>query len=216
MTRFVPVAAAFALIVLSGVVHGLRTDRWQARPQDLAAAAARLATVAQTVGDWEGESVAVDKKSIVRAGLTGSLMRRYVHRRTGQEVSVFIGSGRPGRVAVHTPDVCYAGAGFRASGEPVKQTLGAGAAAAEFWMTNFVQPGAAAPVQLRLYWAWSADGAWQAPDNARTAFARCPVLYKMYVFRPLSRPDEPLEQDACTEFLKVLVPELQEKLFAVR
>ena len=40
-------------------------------------------------------------------------------------------------------------------------------------------------------------------------FAGLPALYKLYVIQDLTRPDEPLEEEACKEFLRELLPELE-------
>jgi hypothetical protein len=68
-------------------------------------------------------------------------------------------------------------------------------------------------VHLRLFWSWSGDGSWQAPDYPHRTFARYPFLYKLYVIRPLIKPDEPLAGDPCQEFLGLLLPELKKSLF---
>ena len=69
------------------------------------------------------------------------------------------------------------------------------------------------PVQLHIFWAWSATGDWQAPDNPRLTFARAPLLYKLYVLREGTTDGERLEEDSCKEFIKRLLPELEQCLF---
>src|SRR5947209_18409507 len=104
MARICPFLTAVAALVACGVVHGLWTDRW-ARAPEPAAAAARLDALPLTLGDWDGEALPVEPGSL--GAVSGYLYRQYVNRRNGDEVSVFLVCGRPGPVAIHTPDVCY-------------------------------------------------------------------------------------------------------------
>jgi len=114
---------------------------------------------------------------------------------------------------VHTPDVCYQGAGFTLAASPARSSAAPGEAGAEFWAARFLWAGPAPGSHRRIFWAWNAGGGWQAPDNPRLAFARYPALYKLYVIREMSKRDEPPENDPCREFMRLLLPELQEALF---
>ena len=49
----------------------------------------------------------------------------------------------------------------------------------------------------------------QVADNPRWAFAGEKVLYKLYLIRELAEPNEPLETDACVEFMCELLPALK-------
>jgi hypothetical protein len=208
-----PVVTAFAALIVSGAVHGLWTDRWKWSDEP-DASANRLKTVPLRVGDWQGEDLE-DKKGTKVNGIAGTLYRSYVGR-DGRPVSVFIVCGRPGPVAVHTPNDCYVAAGY----EMLSQArctcpTGEGTPPAELWTAQFRKTQAADQTYLRIYWTWSAAGAWQAPDDPRFEFGRhrYPALFKMYVFRELTSPDEPAESDPCMELLKQLLPEMQRSLF---
>src|SRR5207249_251268 len=90
-----PALAAAALLILSGVSHGLWTGRWQ-ESGVLDRAVARLDRIPLTVGDWQGQTAAaVDPKILARADISGSVTRHYVNRRDGSEVSVLLVCGRP-------------------------------------------------------------------------------------------------------------------------
>src|SRR4051812_21450508 len=102
MKRYLPVIAAVVVLLFSGLVHGIWTERWTGR-EDLKAAAARLHQLPRKLGDWEGEDLQTASRSA--NGLTGALSRRYVHRPTGRTVTIFVGCDRPGPVSIHTPDV---------------------------------------------------------------------------------------------------------------
>src|SRR5579885_2068669 len=109
MTRILPIVTAVVALIAGGVVHGLWTDRWVAKP-DPADAAGRFDALPMTLGDWEGEALHASPREL--QGLSGYLARRYVNRDTGDAVTVALMAGRPRVVSIHTPDVCYAGSGY--------------------------------------------------------------------------------------------------------
>ena len=200
-----------AILLAAGVVHGLWTDRWQPSAAP-AAFAARLPDVPQTLGEWDARSVQLDPQKIEMAQVSGYLARAYAHRRDGTVLTLLLLAGRSGPVAVHPPDVCYAGTGFAVVSGPSRCRVDD----AELWTARFRKGDAAAPVNLRIFWAWSAAGEWQAPANARWTFARYPALYKLYVIQQTPTPDDAPEQGPCVEFLRLLLPELQHSLFSDR
>jgi len=67
-------------------------------------------------------------------------------------------------------------------------------------------------VQLRIFWTWFGDGAWQAPDNPRITFAHLPALYKLYVIHELPSRQGRLEQDPSLGLLQQLLPALADVL----
>ena len=206
MTRMLPLATACLLLALSGVVHGLWTGRW-GTSADVREAAARCDDMPMSLGDWEGHATELSSAQLAIAEVVGHCSRHYVNRRTGQEVTIALVCGRPGPISVHTPDVCYAGAGYAVVGDQEHYKAGSDAAA-DFITARFAKPGAA-PDPLRIYWSWSDGGPWSAPDNPRLAFARSRALYKLYVIRSLGDKDQPPDQDACAGFMNVLLPELR-------
>jgi hypothetical protein len=203
---------ALPILVGFGIVEGVWTNRWQLSDATRVAAA-RLADVPARVGDWEGEDLELDAREVVKAELDGYLMRRYVHRTSGASVTVLLVCGRPGPVSVHTPDVCYGGAGYvqeAAAGRLPLETN----PPAELWRADFRKTGSL-PEQLHIAWCWAAAGAWTAPDNPRVTFARAPALYKLYVVRQVVGREEPGEKDPAADFLRQFLPEAQARLFPV-
>jgi hypothetical protein len=207
MRQTLALVSVFALVLLSGLAHGLWTNRWAttAGPE---AGAARLESLPMTLGEWDGQAQEMNPRELALAEVSGYVKRQYVNRRTGSVVSLLMVCGRPGPVAVHSPSVCYAGAGYEPVGATAKHAE-PGTPPDEFWVSQFRKAEAAVPVNLRLWYAWNATGTWQAADNPRVTFARYPILYKMYVVRELPRADEPLEEDPSVDFLRLLLPEIQ-------
>jgi hypothetical protein len=206
------VLTAFALLALSGLAHGLWTGRWQ--PSDARdEALARVGRVPLTAGNWKGHDLEVDPAPFRQARAEAYWTRRYEDSK-GRAVTVILMCGRSGPLAVHTPDVCYRGAGYEmaADPEPVEVRSGSGGPA-HFWMARFQKEGPGAEGQLRLFWSWSTGGGpWLAADRPRLAFAGQPDLYKLYVISDLTTPDGPLAGDPALDLLRDLLPSLDRAL----
>jgi uncharacterized protein DUF3485 len=203
MQRIIIIAAAVGMLVASGVVHGVWTDRWSEQ-SDLKAAAARLEQLPMTLGAWHGSNVEMENDP--NSTVAGQFARRYVNASTGRSVTILLACGRPGAVCTHTPDVCYAGSGYEV--EKPKR-FQATAPSAEFWTARFVKEREAGKTHLRIFWSWHGAQGWQVADNPRWTFAGEKVLHKLYVIRELAEPNEPLETDACVEFMRELLPALK-------
>ena len=135
MTRTLLAALALLVLLVSGVVHGLWTDRWVPKP-DPAAAAARFDRLPLAIGDWEGEALEVSPREL--QGLSGYLARRYVNRDTGDVVTLALMCGRPRVVSVHSPDVCYAASGYEVTA-PGRYSPSGLPGRASFWMTEMLR-----------------------------------------------------------------------------
>jgi hypothetical protein len=198
MYRTLILAIACVVLVGSGVVHGLWTDRWT-EPTDLGDATARLEQLPMTIGAWHGANVEMEKDA--NTGLAGMIARRYVHATNGKTVTILLGCGRSGPVCTHTPDVCYAGNGYEV--EKAKRfhlpskTAGT---PPEFWTARFVKERNTGKTLIRIFWSW------HGAENPRLSFAGEKILYKLYVVREMVQPDEPVEGDACVEFMQELLP----------
>lgn len=183
---------ALCLLLAGGVVHGMWTHRWS----DAAATHSGedfLARVDAPVGDWQpGATINVPEKEIPKGAVVSC--RQFVNEKTKKRVVVSITSGAPGIVAAHTPDVCFLGSGYKLKAPPSKQTLPlSGGGSVSFYLADFEKTSATGTETVRCRWAWTADGAWQAPDYPRLFFAKSqvnlPVLYKLYIVHPISDED---------------------------
>jgi hypothetical protein len=208
-----PVLTGIALLAAFGVIEGLWTNRWSPS-QEAGQADAQLARVPKIVGEWVGRDQELDPRMVARAEMAGYLLRQYVHRKTGQAITMVLVCGRPGPTAVHTPDICFKGAGYGLAAPPHRYTVSAGEAgpSANLWVARF-DKNDAIPAPVRVYWAWSATGAWEAPDYPRLHFSGHAALYKLYVVRQLPKVDERLADDPSKDFLGVFLPEAGKCLF---
>jgi exosortase/archaeosortase family protein len=211
----VPGLVALSLVIATAIVTGQWANRWKTS-HELEVAAARLDRLPLMIGDWAGRAQPIDPREMTAAEVDGFLSRRYDNRRTGSRIGVLLVCGRPGPVAVHTPDVCYPGAGYEmAQTQPQKSALklGAGHADADFLWAQFRHGGSITRDGLLVWWSWNSTNKWSAPDNARLAFADQPFLYKLYVISEITGQGDPADIGAETDFLRQLLPELEKVLF---
>src|SRR4051794_28724749 len=110
MTRTLAVAAAAAVLIGSGLMHGLRSNPWWPS-RDLQRAAARLRDVPMELGDWTGRDLELDPREVQVAEFAGYVNRVYVNGKTGRSVGLLVACGRPGPISVHLPEYCFVGAG---------------------------------------------------------------------------------------------------------
>jgi hypothetical protein len=207
-----PILVSLALVAAMGVVHGVYSDRW-IRSTQLERALAALPRVPAAFGDWVGEDRPLDPSAVRAGNIDGYVSRRYRNSRTGEAVSMLIVCGRGGPISVHTPDVCYEGAGYRQLAPERQTDLDPGDGRKDvFYVARFGAPGVV-PKQMEIYWGWSLDGVtWQAPRNPRLALARSRALYKMYVVREFAPNSRQADADTCEAFLRRVLPELRQAL----
>ena len=201
-----------AVVAGAGVVHGVWTHRWQPSP-GLDAAADRLDGVPADLGRWRSQVIDLPKEMLELAGARRSCVRRYVHEGNGTTLFVSLLVGPSGQMAVHRPEHCYLASGYEpVSGtKRVPLTLTDGTRA-DFWSSRFERQEPGGNQQLRIFWSWKAGNEWRAPDSPRLALADTPYVYKLYVVRETSTRAENMEEDPAVEFLRLLLPRLNEVL----
>ncbi len=202
-----PLLAALGCLLLGGWVHGTWSGRW--RPQDaLVEALARVERVPMRVGNWQATALKTDETEFAQAHARSYWMRTYTHTRSKASLQVILMCGRAGYMSVHTPEICYSGAGYEMAGAPVPWSLEKTAAADSFWTAQFHKHGSLSG-QLRLFWGWNAHGRWQALRQPRFETQGEPFLYKMYVSYEATTADTHLGE----EFFRDFLPSLQQALF---
>ncbi len=198
------------LILGSAYVHGVLTNRW-GTPPDLSAAAAKLDSIPQVVGDWHSQPLTISEGQLKGAEAVGHLSRIYRNDKTQAEIQIMILCGPHGAIAVHPPTICFTSAGLQQDYPEKMQAIEAGGAKGAFWKTLFTKRTPdGLRTELETYWAWSVHGECQAPGNPRLEFASSPHLYKMYVTH-LRRSSLDLNvkestEAPCEDFLKAFLP----------
>jgi exosortase/archaeosortase family protein len=212
--RAIPLLVGMAFVIASGIVDGLQTNRWRTS-QQLRLAVSRLDRVPLAIGDWRGRAEPIDPRETTAAELDGCLLQRYENLRTGRAITLVLVCGRPGPVSLHSPEICYPGAGLEmAQGAPAKVAVPGGRRGkqAEFLRADFEQERSFPHECLRIAWSWKGTGPWSVPTQPRITFASQPFLYKLYlVYRP-GWDTEQAEDDSFSDFLQRLLPELDQAL----
>ncbi|HEY2840843.1 MAG TPA: exosortase-associated EpsI family protein [Pirellulales bacterium] len=221
MKNYLTIGIAAALIVSTGVVHGFWTGGFDfilgkpSASEQRAVFADRLKTVPKEVGNWVGDDLEpMDGRTREVANVDYSLERSYKNVRTGANSSVFIVSGHFRDIAVHTPDQCYVAAGYEMLSDPIKYVIETPAGSVEAYTTVFKKDDHhTEPHYLRVFWTWSFDGNWVAPNSPRIEFVGQPALYKMYIISQLQQPLRSTSEDLSVGFANQFVPALNRALF---
>lgn len=203
------------LILGTGVLHGLQTDRWGESAKVLAAAE-RLNSIPTSFGNWTSEATEIPEDQLKIAEALGHFARQFRNSETGEVVNIMILCGRPGPISVHPPTVCFVGAGWQLEAEPKTISLSAALqekSAESLWNTRFVRSVDGVPVRINTSWGWNSAGEWQAYENARLKTAGAPYLYKMYATIPVSVETESVESDVLERFWRDFLPLVDEALF---
>lgn len=209
MPRWVAFVFAAGLLISGGVVHGVYAERW-ATSSALEDAVTRVPTVPLNANGWIGEAQETNSAEYAQAGARGYWAR--VYKKGDQSFLAILMVGRAGRMAVHTPEICYRGAGFDLQGKPSSYTSRSadGSELGAFWSATFVKP--SAHQELQLLWSWSDGGLWDAPQSPRFKFAGHPALYKLYISQDVSGQATDVAARQREEFLRAFLPVLNESL----
>jgi hypothetical protein len=215
MPRFVVIAVAVAILVGAALFEGVRTNRW-GPSEDIRAAAAKLDALPREAGPWAATAdTPLDPKIVRVAEAVGHLARTYRHRETGAQVELLMLCGPSGPIAAHTPDVCYAGGGFRMVGGRSRKTLPLpDGTTGGYWSARFERE-ATGDDALRVCWAWGLDGNWDASESPWGEYALRQYLYKLYATRraaPTADADRAAGPDPLEQFLTAFLPEARKAL----
>ena len=207
-----PLIVAFGVLLAGGLAYGVLTQRWQSS-EALEDAVRRVHTVPVSAGTWRSAPLELDAEAFEQARARGYWMRSYTKDDAPGPITVILMCGRPGHMSVHTPDICYRGAGYETVGEPAQTNIALGndGASAAFWTARFRQPTRAGGTELRIYWTWSCDGSWQAPASPRFAFRGASYLYKLYIVRETAADEG--RDELTPGFVRQLLPTLDRALF---
>src|SRR5687768_16522198 len=138
MKHFIPGIAGAVLLVGYGVAEGWWTNRW-APPIDWNAPIERLERIPLRLGSWIGENVKLTERELAIGHIKGYWHRRYLQPSNGKIMTVLLVCGRPGPIAAHSPEVCFAGAGYSQVGVATRRTAPARYknGNGEFWTASF-------------------------------------------------------------------------------
>jgi hypothetical protein len=198
-----------AFLLALGVYHGLATDRWTDLEGD-GSPGKCFADMPANIGDWTSEPLPRQADDDARTAVQN---RKFINRNTGRWVLTSLTSGRPGRAAIHDPEHCYLGSGYKIVDAIRQETLNlASGEEARFWTGHFEKKKPTGIESIRIYWGWSAGGPWQAPAYPRLLFAGKPCLHKLYMIHPVPAGDAQDDTTSYREFMLQYVAELNRHL----
>jgi hypothetical protein len=208
------VVLVVAMTVASGIIHGSLTNRWGS-PQAMLDAGEKIQEIPDQFGNWRLASSGTFSEAVKdMLQCVGYVSRAYLNQETAEGVQVFVVVGPAGQISVHTPEVCMAGENFRIVKARRRVTLrGSDGSEHEFWAVDF-RSGDLHATTVRVYYGWTTDGHWSAPDHARYVFAGSPYLYKIQLSASLPPGAASRADDPCQKFLRDFVPVLESCLVA--
>lgn len=208
----VPLFVAFPIVVASAIWQGGKTERWGKFPE-LQVCAARIDKIPLEIGEWKGTlGPKMDENIRKYAGAVGDTQILYTNSATGQKVNLLVVCGRLIDVWNHRPDRCYPAHGYKADTDANKRNLKDDEKAPCEFQTaiyNLEKD----HKRVRVYWGWSSDGKWVAPDDLRQDFMRTDPIFKIQVEAGVAEDNEPSDRGPAVDFMKVALPELNRVLF---
>lgn len=216
MPRYIPLIVGVVLVAVATAVHGAMTLRWTGGTSaELDALAKRYELIPRKFGDWvaTAKDSNISERQLIAAGGASTISRQYYNPNTKQTVQVFMICGFARNTAVHTPDVCYPGNGFKAEKTPKVVNVNNGLAKA--YVTTFTKQVDGRPLHQRIFWMWNVGKGWQAPDAPRMQYRGWSALNKLYLIASANTLDKANEADKAelAQFAEVFLPEVHRILY---
>jgi len=213
-------AAVAALTLLGGAIQGRLRYRWGPPEALRAAVVDKLEEVPAAFGGpqndrWQRKSSGVlADDTLEMLECWGYILRTYENRGTGELVSVSVLVGPVGPISVHSPEICYSSQNYVKLGKRQPVTIQSGEEQDDqFWALTFKAKTLQEDL-LRVYYAWTTNEHWSAPEEARFAFLGSPYLYKIQLATELPAEAGLKDSDTCREFLRDFLPVLRPHLIA--
>lgn len=214
MTRGLPIVVGLLLMGVATYVHGAWTQRWSGETaEELARFAQQYESIPSTIGPWVGEEMATNPRELDAAGAHASVSRRYKNRETGDVVSVFLVCGYARDIAVHTPDACYVGAGFTMDRQPVLRKLGSEQQTWSMRTAVFRKSSSEGTIRQRIYWGWTGDGTWEAPETPRWHYGGRSVIHKVYLIEEVAGPNGRTQESPALAFGNAFLPMVSDVIY---
>lgn len=207
---------AFSLVAAGGIAHGWMTHRWSDNPA-VTDATVLLQTIPAVVGDWTSEEQQLSKAEVEVGGIAGYVKREYTNAVTGARVQFLLMVGDAGPISLHPPTVCFSGQGYHQFGRlshfMVRTETRDGTRKSHLLQqADFGNSAVRDPTLTRLYWGWSTDGDWNAPENPRVEYAGAPALFKLYVSEHWIPHGDVQDTGAARLFIRDMLPHISQAL----
>jgi hypothetical protein len=219
---YVPVAVTVVLIASLTVWESVYSDRFTGSSISAEEFNRIFERVPKEVGPWVGEDNPVAKETLKTAGAVSHVSRTYTNQDTNEKVDLWLIVGHSRDISRHTPDICYPSQGFAMDGTQMRQPIRPDGASEDsnFHTARFKKEsalGTGGPL-VRVFWAWNPntedEKKWVAPDNSKLAFGNNSAIYKMYFTSGMNERDESVTENTAYKFARIMLPEVNEALFA--
>lgn len=111
-------------------------------------------------------------------GAASCWRRQYQCQRTQQHVVATLAAGPSGRIAAHSPEVCYASRDYRPTS--AARTVQVDGVEGRFWIHSF-RPRIVGQPTLTVAYAWHDGHRWCAPRSPRWELAGKPQIWRLQV-----------------------------------
>jgi hypothetical protein len=215
---------AFLTIVIT-VVAGNYQDRWS-QNQDRVEAGKRLKDLPTRIGNWvTGEDKTLSKDEEEALQIEGNYVyRTYRNVTTNDEVVFMLMVGPPGRLAVHTPEICFGGRDYVS--DEKRELVAFNKTGTEspdaLWRVKFTNTTMRGGLPIVFYYGLNAGSNWQASEEPRTEFQWYRNVYKIQLqsyYRETVRTAASVVEgnkqeisDPCKNFLDEAFPEIDKHL----
>lgn len=205
-------ACCAAMIVVTGVIDGHYSQRWDSSNQ-LANASLALNNLPLKIEDWIGTDTEISPQHLKTAGATGSISRSYTNRKSGEQIQVMVLCGPHGPIALHPPTVCFLSAGWQLKSPPQKNNIKRpNEDSCSFWQAKFSHTQQRREQVILTDWAWNNGDGWTAATNPRFDYAGSPYLFKLYVTSSPS-PTTDAGRARREKFVAILLDEFEHTVF---
>lgn len=209
MNRSKFVAGLIGILVITAITSMARNylEAGWTNQSSIESHAENLRQLPEQIGDWvcsSTDDLPDNARKILKCH--GFINRSYWNSQTGATVTVAILFGPRGPIAVHTPEICYSGAGTRPVADKRSVEIKTAEKSDRFWTIQFSR-GAEQSPSLEVWYAWSDGGPWTASEQPR--FWLTDSLYKIQL---AGTPAKTNAESDCKSFLRALVPVLRQKL----
>lgn len=195
MRQWAPVLVIVAVFLALGFNN---LPGWKGTGEAAQRVQAKLDGLPTTLGPWQSEPLPISEKVLRIAEAQAHVSRVYRLGPDHEPISVLVFCGAPGPMGAHTPEVCYAGLGYRQAGKSQKIAI-PGEPGSQLWVATFEKENSPG-LPLEVVWGHGVGGRWIASDSPRLDFAGNDLIFKVYVSRNKLR--ESSGPDTLPEFLE--------------
>jgi hypothetical protein len=203
------VIAGFLLLALTGLAAGLWSNRWSTG--SVGAVPGQLSKIPLEIQEWAGRSNPMNDREQAVGQIDDYAIRQYQNTRDGTTLLAMVVGGRAGPISVHTPDVCFPGAGFKQVGATILREIPGTRdnVTYPFRTAEFVKVTGGQTTRIRVYWSWLSTEGWSTPAEPRIAFARESALYKVYIVEEITGSNRAGSPDAAAQFIPLFLTEVE-------